>query len=509
MQRLKEIWYKAALYLMGILVAVSAWSSGQLGREGADVTIRLSPLVTQEVVSGFGTSACWWSHKVEDDAMRTDLVKQLYSKDGLALNIYRYNVGGGVNTEHNRVGNPWHNAESFYVFDEETQEWTYDFTRDANAQKVLFEALSYGCVDTVVLFANSPHYTMTVSGEASGGVEDGDPNLDPAFEQAFVDYFLTITEYFLSKGVPVKYISPINEPQWGWGGQWVHQEGCHYETEQLLRVLHLFAEGIEARKLPVLLSVPEAGEISDLTREYFTGIGSDELLLRNTGSFAYHSYWKDAQLWEKADFRTWFDEQNFGDKTLDMTEWCELPNKHATTDPMAAVIMARVIANDFNFTRANSWTSWVAVNQRGINNEDGLDYSDGLFSADTDFSSYDVSYRYYALAHFSKFVPAGSKIMTFVCKPEDYREASWERHVEADFAAFATPDNRQVLVISNEGDEKTIRLDASGLHMAIYTTDAAHQLEQTYNGIRHNEFTVPACSVTTVVIDNDVRGLFG
>ena len=191
-----------------------------------------------------------------------------------------------------------------------------------------------------------------------------------------------------------------------------------------------------------------------------------------------------------------------------MTEWCELPNKHATTDPMAAVIMARVIANDFNFTRTNSWTSWVAVNQRGINNEDGLDYSDGLFSADNDFATYDVSYRYYALAHFSKFVPAGSKIMTFVCKPEDYREASWERHVETDFAAFATPDNRQVLVISNEGDEKTIRLDASGLHMEIYTTDAAHKLEQTYNGVRHTEFTVPACSVTTVVIDNDLGGLF-
>ena len=121
MQKFKQIWLKVALYLMGLLTAVSAWS-GQLGREGADVTIRLSPLVTQQSVNGFGTSACWWSHMVEDDATRTDLLRQLYSKDGLALNIYRYNVGGGVNPEHNRVGNPWHNAESFYVFDENAQQ---------------------------------------------------------------------------------------------------------------------------------------------------------------------------------------------------------------------------------------------------------------------------------------------------------------------------------------------------------------------------------------------------
>ncbi len=507
MQNINRIWVKVAVFLMGLLTAVSAWA-GQLGREGADVTICLSPLVTNQTVQGFGTSACWWSHKVEDDATRSDLIRRLYGEDGLRLNIYRYNVGGGVNPEHNRVGDPWRSTESFYVFNEETQTWGYDFTRDANAQKALFEALSLGCVDTVILFANSPHYTMTVSGEASGGVEDGDSNLAPAHEQDFVDYFLTITEYFLSKGVPVKYISPINEPQWGWGGPWVHQEGCHYEPEQLARVLHLFAEGIERRGLPVKLSVPEAGEISDLTKTYFDLIGGDEVTLRNTGSFAYHSYWRDMQLEEKANFRLWFDEQPYGDRSLDMTEWCELPNKHATTDPMAAVIMARVIANDLNFTRANSWSAWVAVNGRGINAEDGLDYSDGLFSADADFKTYDQSYRYEALGHFSRFVPAGSKIMILVTTPEEYRSAPPERRVETDFAAFSTPLGKQVVVISNEGEAKQIRLELSGLHMQVFTTDAERRLEETYNGRRLRTVEIPACSVTTVVVDNDLGGLF-
>ena len=506
MQQVKRVFVKVAVFLLGLSTAVSAWVGG-LAESAVDITLALSPAVCQQTVTGFGTSACWWSHRVTDDNMREDLMKQLYSKDGLALNIYRYNVGGGVNPDHNRVSNDWHNTESFYVFDEAQNAWVYDFTRDANAQKALQTALSYGCIDTVILFANSPHYSMTVSGEASGGVADGESNLDPAHEQDFVDYFLTITQHFLDEGVPVKYISPINEPQWGWGGPWVHQEGCHYETEQLVRVLHLFAEGIERQNLPVQLSVPEAGEIGELTKEYFTAIGSDPVILRNTGSFAYHSYWKDTLLEDKAHFRDWFDEQIYADRTLDMTEWCELPNKHATSDPMAAVIMARVMANDLNFSRVNSWSSWVAVNTEGISDE-GLDFSDGLFSADPGFTRYEKSFRYWAMAHFSRFIPAGSRLLPFAATPDDYRKSTYDRRVDTDFAAFRTPNCKTVVVISNEGPEKTIRLQTPGLHMTVYTTDETRRLEQTYNGRRLLSLTIPAVSVTTVVIDNDIGGLF-
>ncbi len=506
MQQVKRVFVKVAVFLLGLSTAVSAWVGG-LAESAVDITLALSPAVCQQTVTGFGTSACWWSHRVTDDNMREDLMKQLYSNDGLGLNIYRYNVGGGVNPDHNRVSNDWHNTESFYVFDEAQNAWVYDFTRDAYAQKALQTALSNGCIDTVILFANSPHYSMTVSGEASGGVADGESNLDPAHEQDFVDYFLTITQHFLDEGVPVKYISPINEPQWGWGGPWVHQEGCHYETEQLVRVLHLFAEGIERRNLPVQLSVPEAGEIGDLTKEYFTAIGSDPVILRNTGSFAYHSYWKDTLLEDKAHFRDWFDEQIYADRTLDMTEWCELPNKHATSDPMAAVIMARVMANDLNFSRVNSWSSWVAVNTEGISDE-GLDFSDGLFSADPGFTRYEKSFRYWAMAHFSRFIPAGSRLLPFAATPDDYRKSTYDRRVDTDFAAFRTPNCKTVVVISNEGPEKTIRLQTPGLHMTVYTTDETRRLEQTYNGRRLLSLTIPAVSVTTVVIDNDIGGLF-
>ena len=134
-------------------------------------------------------------------------------KRAWGLNIYRYNIGAGsADNSETLIENPWRRTESFYVFNEETGEYEYDFTRDAAAQKFLDLCLSYGCIDTVVLFANSPHYSMTLNGKASGNEEWWVSNIASENYDAYADYLVTIAEYFIKKGVPVKYISPTNEP---------------------------------------------------------------------------------------------------------------------------------------------------------------------------------------------------------------------------------------------------------------------------------------------------------
>lgn len=67
-----------------------------------------------------------------------------------------------------------------------------------------------------------------------------------------------------------------------------------------------------------------------------------------------------------------------------MSEWCELPNKSHTKNFKGALITARIIGQDLIYGGAESWTSWVAVNQFSIK-EDGFDYSDGLITANDDF----------------------------------------------------------------------------------------------------------------------------
>ena len=493
------LWQKFTALLVSFWLTLTG-AIGGLTRMNVKTEITLQPDRQMQTVDGFGTSACWWSPQLGDDALREEIIQKLYGTDGLALNIYRYNVGGGVNPAHERVRDPWRRTESFLVEDGHGG-WTYDFTRDANAQAALFAALRRGTVDTVVLFANSPHYSMTVSGESSGGFTKAASNLKKDCYQDYVDYFLTVTEYFLSKGVPVKLISPINEPQWDWGGDWVGQEGCHFETAEIVALLHLFAVGIENRKLPVKLSVPESGSIDGLTPEYFDALAQDEVILRNIGSFSYHSYWKDDAKREKQDFGDWYRAKPYAGLPLEMSEWCELPNKHATTDPTAAVIMARVIADDLGLTNANSWTSWVAVNQEGIDRMTGLDYSDGLFTADPAFTRCSATYRYDALGHYSKFIPAGSRVIgAEVSQVKRTLTGTEDQDTDLTVCAAQRPDGAAVLVIVNPGDSRFVRLNADGTKMTVHTTDASRHLAQTYAGPATHTLLLPAVSVTTVVL---------
>ena len=122
-----------------------------------DVDILVSPKTEYQEFTGFGASACWWSQIIgeTDNAERT--AKLLYSPEGLGLNIYRYNVGGGEKDNPDSRISGSRATESFYYLNPDTGEYEYDFTRDAGAQRMLDLALSYGCVDTVVLVANSPH----------------------------------------------------------------------------------------------------------------------------------------------------------------------------------------------------------------------------------------------------------------------------------------------------------------------------------------------------------------
>ena len=465
-----------------------------------DMRITVDAAERFQTVSGFGTSACWWAQNISDCETRSQIARLLFSRDGLGLNIFRYNVGGGVNPEHNRVKTPWRNTESFYFFNEKTQKWEYDFTRDANAQAFLFEALSYGCVDNVVLFANSPHYSMTITGEASGSAEGNyTTNLSREHYRDFVDYFLTVTEYFLGRGVPVKYISPINEPQWKWGGE-VRQEGCHFEPDEALELIELFAKGIEERGLPVKLSAPESGEISELTKEYFVRMYENETIKRSLGSFAYHCYWSDDNAEAKKELGDWYALSEFSHIPLEMTEWCELPCRHGQTVPEASAIMARVMTNDFNFSGVNSWTSWVAVNITYIG-EDGLDYADGMISTSEDFSVWNKGRRYYAMAHFSRFVPSGSVMIASHADSIPFiKDEEGRVRYKTNFCAFLTLENKTVLVISNEDEEKAIELNCGGNQAEIFITDETHLLEKVFSGEKPEKITLSKNSVATVVI---------
>lgn len=458
------------------------------------ITIEIDETQEYQTVNGFGASAAWWAQNAGDSEYADEVAKALYSEDGLALNIYRYNVGGGeADNPIARVSGS-RATESFYYYNETTGEYEYDFTRDAAAQTMLDKCLAYGCIDTVVLFANSPHYSMTESGSACGSYSDYTSNLPEENYEAYADYFITITKYFLEKGVPVKYISPVNEPQWSWGGGWVGQEGCHYEKEEVVALYKVFAQKIKASGLDIKLMGPESGEIGEITEWYFENLYNDPEISEVLGSLAYHSYWSDDNYWGKVGFGETVTEK-YSDFNVDMTEWCELPCTHDITDFEGTMLMSKVIMQDLTLSNINSWSAWVGVNNYAIG-EDGKMYSDGLLVADDDFTELYTAARYSALAHFSKYITPGSTRI--------YANAS--RLIGSDinlsdyqYCAFATPEGKTVIVIINNGDDTNIATNNFCGNMEVIISTADAQIQTVYSGNMKLFVECPADSITTII----------
>lgn len=472
-----------------------------------DLTLTIDLKEKGDEFDGFGCSSCWWSQIAGNGENAEEIAKLLYSKEGLGLNIYRYNIGAGSKDDSDdKIKSYWRSTESFYVKDETTGEFYYDFTRDANAQAMLDLCLSYGCIDTVVLFANSPHYSMTLNGDAGGNSEWWVCNLPEENFEAYAEYFLTITEYFIEKGVPVKYISPINEPNWSWGqGGYPGQEGCFYNSEDIYGVYKAFAKEIAERGTPVLLSGPESGEIGHRTYEWFEYMYNDPEIRPYLGNLSYHSYWTDHDVRNKIGLGNWI-EENITDLPVEMSEWCHLPCTAPIDDISGALLQARVMANDLNFTNVDSWTAWVGVNGIGLDGE-GKEYSDGLLvAADDNITGIKIPLRYYAVAHFSKFIPVGSvkveskKNIYDMVQEKDANGVVTSANFLTNVVSYLTPDDKVVTVIVNEGGDRDLKVKVDRKNMTVYTTTQESQLQQVYSGEK-TEMTLPANSITTIVFE--------
>lgn len=330
-----------------------------------------------KTVKGFGGSACWWSPQVKSEKTAQEIANLLYGDDGLRMNIYRFNVGGGYEKDNLRIENPWRYIESFM-----NKDGSFDYSKDKYAVNMMKKCLSLGNIDTLIFFANSPHFTQTVTGQTSGGFTEHFSNLDKSKYEAFAKYFIDIAEHFSAEGYPVKYISPINEPQWKWGGTSVWQEGCHYEAQEVYDCFLAFAKELEKRNSSLKLYGPESGNIKDHTKEYYNLLSSNELIMKYLDVFAYHSYSSDDNVSEKAEF--------------------------------------------------------------------GKCFSDGFIVAKDDFSDYYVAKRYYAMAHFSKCIPNGSKSL----------DIGFNTSRGFSVFAFERADGKKVIIaVNNSKAKRTIEFD--------------------------------------------------
>lgn len=427
---------------------------------------------------GFGASGAWWAQLVGGWPCRDEIVRLLYSPDdGIGLTAYRYNIGAGsARSGLGDIGNPLRRTDCF-----ETAPGRYDFDRDREAVSVLRAAVRYGAKE-VVFFVNSPPERLTVSGMAH--CDRRRPfrnNLPRGNEAAFADFCLDVTEHFVREGLPVKYLSPINEPLWVWNGG---QEGCHYSPAAAARVMGLIARKMDDRPAlrDVKLSGFENGDVRWFNRTYTRYLFRDPAVSRRAPGVDVHSYFLNPGpipiLNDRAGFlrrfRRWM-ERRYPDKTIRMSEWCHMQGGRDSS-MASALVMARVIWEDLTILNASAWQHWIAVSE--------VDYCDGLIYIDPETQTYSLTKRYYATGNFSKYIPVGA-----------VRVRAETRDKALLACAFAHPDGLTAVVVNETAQTRAIDLPENA-YLAVVTDDAQDLAEHPISGRR---LTLTPRSVTTIL----------
>jgi O-glycosyl hydrolase len=327
---------------------------------------------------------------------------------------------------------------------------------------------------------------MTVSGRSSGGDEEYQSNLKSDCEEEFVAYLVDITALLLENGFSADYLSPINEPQWGWGGKGATQEGCHYESEQILRVGRAVALELERRGLPVKVSLAESGKWYDrnYTLDLAKKIAADDVLKEKIDHYAAHSYWSSAL--DKRMAAAFF-AQIPGMPPLHQTEWC-LMEAGRDLGMGGALPLAREIHDDLTILSAASWSWWIAVS--------AYDYNDGLLYVDPAAKTCQAAKRLWALANYSRFILPG------------YTRLG----VEADggelpVSAYQSGDGRTTVVVAINDRDVFLpfaiqNFAASGGTVKMYVTSEDSDCREPYKKLSGAEnATLPPRSVTTFVYE--------
>lgn len=456
--------------------------------------ITVDSSVRHQMIESFGASGAWWAQAVGKNTKTRDRIAELLFDpvEGIGLNGYRYNIGGGSQDKGSKstaIGDLWRRAYSF-----EKSPGEYDWSRDKAAVWFMEKAAELG-VDEITMFVNSPIERLTRSGKAYADYKDPNKNnLAPENYEAFAQYVLDVAEHFKSEGLPIKFISPINEPQYDWddvgpGHVWA-QEGCHYDNKAILNVLKVFVNKIGERSglRGVEICAPDGGSWNDDTLAFSQMIMKDKTLGSYFTAIDNHSYWSETG--SKKNFKAGIEKVS-PDVKLRESEWCEMTNgRDLSMD--SALTLASTVYEDMTILDCVSWQYWIAVSC--------YDYRDGLIYTDASGNNVQVPKRLWSLGNYSRYIDRGYTRIDCSGSTFNLCVSAYEGTNE-----YGEPET-VVVIVNKSKNEKGFSfpgVDTSVYNrISVVTTDKSHNLEETY----YSEFTedtainVSGESVTTVII---------
>ena len=438
----------------------------------------ISPEKEYQTFKGIGASGAWWAQIVggwdhidpaSGKPVRDRIAELLYNNDtGIGMTIYRYNIGGG--SKHSGKGEYSQPARATECF--ETAPGEYDWSRDANAVYMMKKCVENGA-DEVIFFVNSPIERLTKNGLAHNKRHQlFHENISKKNYDEFATYCLDVTEHFINEGVPIKYLSPVNEPIWVWNGG---QEGCFYRPRSVKNVFKVFARETES------------GDLRWFNKSYTRQLLKDESVRKHLDGVDVHSYclplplpisipFLNDRLGFVKRFRGWMD-KHYPDVPIVMSEWTHMQGgRDRGMD--SALVTATTMYEDFSLLNAVSWQHWIAVSE--------VDYCDGLIYINLHDKTFEMTKRYYVTGNYSKYVEVGSKRIEALTDDKDVLVTAFKNCDEI------------ILILANKSHEKKSLSLPEGKEYLMAVTDKDNDLKEF--ALSSPEVTLSPKSVTTVVI---------
>jgi O-glycosyl hydrolase len=501
-------------------------------------TATISLTADKQTIHSFGASDCWGIKFVGKNwplAKRNEIADLLFSKDfdangnpkGIGLSLWRINVGAGSFEQGttSRINSEWRREECF-----QNANGTYDWTKQAGNRWFAQAAKSRG-VENLLLFSISAPVHMTRTGVATGleGSQPNTLNLKTDQYDDFADFLTEVAKNYNQAGLPINFISPLNEPQYDWSAPAngnANQEGTAAQNSECLQVVTQLNNSIVAKGLSTKIAFGEAGSHNYVHGTTGGSRGNQMEYFWNPASTGYignlpavekimsaHSYFAQSTLANLINNRTnmaaKFPAVNPAVKFW-QTEYCILNNEDGTQGNgrdlgiNSALYIARVIHKDLAIANATSWQWWLGVSPS--------DYKDGLVSI-TDIAgsmgelaatkSDGLIYKskmMWAMGNYSRFIRPGMiRVDASVTGFTDPSVAANGLMI----SAYKNPTTKELVVVVVNMGTGIEKMKLSGVTYSTptiktYTTDTNRELQFSTTNATGNIEVAPRSIVTYV-----------
>ncbi|MFF7558636.1 glycoside hydrolase [Streptomyces pseudovenezuelae] len=454
----------------------------------------VSPHAAQ-TIDNIGASGAWWVNDLKnfDPKVQARVSRLLFSKDGLALSSYRYNIGGGGTGVTYAPRAP----ETFVKDD-----GSYDWSKDKAGRTFLYAAAKYGVKD-LIAFVNSAPAQWKTNARSCGGY------LKAENTQDYAKYVADVTDHFAKQGVRFDYISPFNEPTNSFDD--CGQEGMLVPVDQRDDIVRALGAEQQARGRRTGIIADESSSTVSFNTEVPQWISQPDTA-QYVDKLAHHTYNNPGDDQRAKIYET---SRSVGKQSWS-TEICCFGNGGTgwaqEYDPTidGGLNLSRIIYKDFATAHDSAFQWWVALsemigsdplakNSEGWN--DGLIYYDPDYATNGNQTLY-YTKRYYALGQYSKFVRPGSVAHNVTGVPDGVEVSTYDDHGK--WVAVVNNHNTTDTAVKLHFNSKA-PVRASKAVRTSATESWANVAKPSVKGGTASA-TLPARSITTYVLDQKGHG---